>query len=306
MRTGEEWDAVDATLERLTAFGLLNSQHELDSYYGVIDRHHHIFEEIAQRKSTPYAILADALLHDETNRFVERTHPDAARMMQDSAAETYALQARMVVHEIRNALLPAQIAFDAIASTIPSTEDSLQKKRVRVDAGLQRALDFVDGMLRVANLGAEQPSNFDVSVALRDASAAMSRELNGGFQQRIDVVAAIISGPRDRFVLVVTNLLRNAAQCMAGMQNARVSISTQFDAEQVLIHVDDNGPGVPIAQRMAIFEPGVTLRSGGSGQGLSLVRQVIEGEMRGNVTCTDGPLGGARFTLRISLQSRST
>jgi nitrogen-specific signal transduction histidine kinase len=49
--------------------------------------------------------------------------------------------------------------------------------------------------------------------------------------------------------------------------------------------------------RDAIFKPGVTLRPGGSGQGLALVWQVIVGEMLGSAVCDDSPLGGARFEI---------
>ncbi len=309
----EPYEFAPATLNRLEAFGLVQ-RHELHDIhlpglrYAVLPRHRPLFEEIAQRKSTPYAILADALLGDETTGLVERAHPNAARMMQESAAENYVRQARMVVHEIRNALLPAQVAFSSIAANLPADDQSeaLQKRRARVEGGIQRALEFVDGMLLVANFGIEQPSTFDIEGALREACAGLSRELNGGFQQHIDMPEVSISGPRARFILAVTNLLRNAAQSIAGIPNGRVSITTEIDATDALVHVDDNGPGIPEANRSVIFEPGVTLRSGGSGQGLALVRQVVEGEMRGTVSCTNGPLDGARFTVRVPLQSRST
>ncbi len=299
-----------ATIRRLAAFGFVDYEDGNDDVgyewgYSVIARHLPLLEEIAQRKSTPYAILADALLRDETTNLVERAHPQAARVPQESAAATYALQARMVVHEIRNALLPAQVAFASMATQLSSDDEALQKRRTRVEGGIQRALEFVDNMLRVANLGVEQPSTFDIAGALRDACVSLSRELNGGFQQYIDITDASVRGPRGRFVLAVTNLLRNAAQSIAGLAGGRVSLTTERDTVNVLIHVDDNGPGVPETNRRLIFEPGVTLRPGGSGQGLALVQQVVEGEMFGRVTCSNAPLGGARFTIQIPLQSRA-
>lgn len=280
-----------STLHRLECFGLVDIEYELkgsNEYnwrYAIITRHLPLLEEIAQRKSTPYAILADALLRDETTN--------------------YALQARMVVHEIRNALLPAQVAFASMATHLSSKDEALQKRRARVEGGIQRALEFVDNMLRVANLGIEQPSTFDIAGALRDACVSLSRELNGGFQQHIEITEASVRGPRGRFVLAVTNLLRNAAQSIAGLAGGRVSITTERETTNVLIHVDDNGPGVPETNRRFIFEAGVTLRPGGSGHGLALVRQVVEGEMLGRITCTNAPLGGARFTIQIPLQSRT-
>jgi len=317
MEPMEAWRFSHATIHRLASFGLLtyhvaNEDTDPDYLWGyeVIERHRPLLEELGQRRSTPHAILVDALLRDETAALVERVHPDTARMAHESAANVFALQARLVVHEIRNALVPVQVAFDTLCGQLIQGEsaDSVQGRRAaRVRSGIQRALDFVDGMLRVANLGIEPPSEFDIDTALREACAAVARELNGGFQHNIHPTESSVSGPRTRFILAMTNLLRNAAQAISGVQDGRVSIMTEVFDDHVLIHVDDSGPGVPPEQRRDIFVPGFALRPGGSGQGLALVRQVLEGEMGGTVTCTESPLGGARFTLRVPAQrSRST
>jgi len=72
----------------------------------------------------------------------------------------------------------------------------------------------------------------------------------------------------------------------------------------VQVTVDDDGPGVPEAHRGSVFQRGFSLRPGGSGQGLALVREVIEDQMRGAVHCGDSPLGGARFSLRIPVTNK--
>jgi signal transduction histidine kinase len=67
----------------------------------------------------------------------------------------------------------------------------------------------------------------------------------------------------------------------------------------VLVTIEDNGPGVPENMRRAIFDEGISLRPGGAGLGLALVREVIEKEMKGLVACDASPLGGARFVIRM-------
>ncbi|WP_437322078.1 ATP-binding protein [Sorangium sp. So ce385] len=95
--------------------------------------------------------------------------------------------------------------------------------------------------------------------------------------------------------------MRNAAQAVAGREGI-VEISLDLKEDALILRVDDDGPGVPPDQRRAIFDPGVALRAGGSGQGLALVRQVIDGELAGSVACGDSPLGGARFEIVIPLR----
>ena len=96
----------------------------------------------------------------------------------------------------------------------------------------------------------------------------------------------------------ITNLVRNAA-CFA---RSTVSVSVEKTSERFHIHVDDDGPGVPIEQRERIFEPFTRLDpsrsrdSGGSGLGLAIVRGISE-RHGGTVKVSDSPIGGARFTL---------
>lgn len=306
------WRFSWSTIRRLAAMGLVDYDDQdavpggIHFGYTVFDRARPLLEEIAERRATPFAVLADALLRDDVASTVDTIRPDAELTLHASAAGSTALQARMVVHEIRNALIPAQVAISRLnRETAEVDPAAFQRHRERLAAGVQRALEFADEMLRVANLGIEPATVFDAVAALRDALAGVASELNGGLRSTLPDHALAIFGPRSRFVLAVTNLLRNAAQAVSGKQ-ATVEISIEQLDRTLAVRVDDNGPGVPVEQRRSIFEPGVTLRPGGSGQGLALVRQVIVGEMAGTASCSDSPLGGARFELAIPMKGAST
>ncbi|WP_437893524.1 ATP-binding protein [Sorangium sp. So ce124] len=307
------WPFSLATVRRLGAMKLLQYQRQdpeqglMGWSYTVFDRARPLLEDIAEQRATPFAVLADALLRDEVALALDSVRPDPERALRESAAAATALQARMVVHEIRNALVPAQIALSRLVRELGHAMDiePLQRHRGRVDAGIHRALAFADEMLRVANLGEEPAAPFDVSAALRDAIAGLAGELNGGLRCAPIEGAPAVVGPRGRFVLAITNVLRNSAQAVAGREGI-VEVSLDVKDDEILLRVDDNGPGVPPDQRRAIFEPGVALRAGGSGQGLALVRQVIEGEMVGSVVCGESPLGGARFEIVIPLRRGRT
>ncbi len=96
----------------------------------------------------------------------------------------------------------------------------------------------------------------------------------------------------------VTNLLRNAMR----YARQRITVSLRTNADSVAIVVDDDGPGIPAADREKIFEPFVRLdqsrsrESGGYGLGLAIVSQIARWH-GGKVTATTSPDGGARFTL---------
>jgi nitrogen fixation/metabolism regulation signal transduction histidine kinase len=64
--------------------------------------------------------------------------------------------------------------------------------------------------------------------------------------------------------------------------------------------VDDNGPGVPEAERQRVFDPYVTFRPGGTGLGLAIVRKIVI-DHGGDVSAgaAPAPLGGARFVVEL-------
>ncbi len=83
----------------------------------------------------------------------------------------------------------------------------------------------------------------------------------------------------------------------------RVEARTRFDADakRVFVIVDDVGPGVPPANRDAIFRPFASKnKSGGTGLGLPVTQKIVR-EHQGRIVVDDSPLGGARFIVELPL-----
>lgn len=74
----------------------------------------------------------------------------------------------------------------------------------------------------------------------------------------------------------------------------------EASGHELLVIVDDSGPGVPEGRREGLFHGARPTRDGG-GHGLGLVREVVEEEYGGSVHHEASPLGGARFVLRMPL-----
>ncbi|HEX6263089.1 MAG TPA: ATP-binding protein [Actinomycetota bacterium] len=99
---------------------------------------------------------------------------------------------------------------------------------------------------------------------------------------------------------LVRNLLDNAVRHARG----HVALALFEDGDQVVLRVDDDGPGIAQESRERVFERFVRLEdardrdSGGSGLGLSIVAEVARAH-GGSVELVDSPLGGARFEVRL-------
>jgi two-component system OmpR family sensor kinase len=113
----------------------------------------------------------------------------------------------------------------------------------------------------------------------------------------------ILNGDRDRIAQAIRNLLRNAVEHT--QPGGEVEIGAhEFPGARIQIRVDDDGPGIPPAQRERVFDrfhradPSRTRAAGGTGLGLAIVRAIVDAH-GGNVRASESPLGGARIVIEL-------
>jgi signal transduction histidine kinase len=295
------------TLGRLHAMGVLENLSEQPGQawsYVVRSASVPILKEIADNVETPLRVLAATLLADDRNTALKGAHPTLVRLFSEEAASVGIRQARLVAHEVRNSLVPVQVALEGLFRALEGDpSDGIDRYRGRIEDGVNRVFKFVDETLRALTVAAEPAESFDVASALGDALESFTTA-EVELSRTIPASGALppIVGARGRFVLAIVNVVRNAVQAVPD-RKPQVAIAATLapDARSIVITVDDDGPGVPAAHRKAIFGRGFSLRPGGTGMGLALTREVVEQELGGKVACTDNPLGGARFEITVPI-----
>ncbi|MCY1541098.1 Sensor protein FixL [compost metagenome] len=98
---------------------------------------------------------------------------------------------------------------------------------------------------------------------------------------------------------VLTNLMRNAVEAMKNSPRKELLVTIQrLGPAEVMIAVEDSGPGIPEEIAADLFKPFTTTKAGGMGIGLSISKRIVEAH-GGDLTVSTGGLGGAcfRFTL---------
>jgi len=105
-----------------------------------------------------------------------------------------------------------------------------------------------------------------------------------------------IPGQREVLVSVLSNLASNALN--AGGEGVLLRWSLQVCRSQLLLVLEDNGPGIPESLHEQIFEPFFTTRANGTGLGLAVVRAVIAAH-HGTIEVDASFTGGARFVVRL-------
>ncbi|MFN7756810.1 MAG: ATP-binding protein [Betaproteobacteria bacterium] len=218
-----------------------------------------------------------------------------------------------VSHELRTPLARLRFGIDALVDeddraarerAVAACERDVEELDALIDASLTLArLDM--GALRAA----PQPG---------DLAALLAQEA-AGFAPLLDRKSLAtdlrLPGPLPFDARLLPYAVRNGLRNAARHARARIELrawtepATGAVPAQVCIAVDDDGPGVPAAQREAVFAPFKRLdakaeRAGrGYGLGLAIVRRVVESH-GGRALMEDSPLGGARLRLSWPVQAR--
>jgi len=213
-----------------------------------------------------------------------------------------------VSHELRTPLAQIRLYLDTLRLGRAATDEQRDWTLGHIERETTRLSYLVEKVLRFATLsyddatpvepidtGAEVArvvAEFEPLAASRRASIAVETSPTPPLLVRPEAVRHI-----------VINLLDNAVKYGPADQTVHVSVARQNGS--VEIAVSDEGPGVPLDERERIWRPfmrgGAARNHGGSGIGLTIVRQVAEGR-GGAVRVESTPGGGARFVVSLPIE----
>jgi signal transduction histidine kinase len=244
---------------------------------------------------------------------VPQTNDEIARLaatmneMLDRLQAGQATQRRFVAdasHELRSPLATVAAGLDVVAPSAQGQAWENLHQLMRGEAERMRRL--VENLLLLAKVDDAalpmQRAEVDLD-DLVDAEVLRLRESNG---RRLKVTADVhpvrVHGDPLRLSQLIRNLVENAA--LAAHTSVRLS-TTEQDGRAVLT-IEDDGDGIPEADRRRVFERFVRLdasrdrSSGGSGLGLSIVQEIIKAH-DGTVTLDTASTGGTTATVTLPL-----
>jgi signal transduction histidine kinase len=126
-----------------------------------------------------------------------------------------------------------------------------------------------------------------------------------GIKIRLEDEVAEIEVDSARLLRALQNLVSNAVEALGSQEDGVVTIGTWVRDAVFYLSVSDNGPGIPNSVQGHIFEPFVTAgKTGGTGLGMAIVRNVIAGH-RGVISFETAPGKGTRFLAKIPQDAAS-
>ncbi|WP_222435789.1 ATP-binding protein [Rubripirellula tenax] len=171
-----------------------------------------------------------------------------------------------------------------------------------------RAAGVLKSIRSMVQLDSISFSNVRIGPLIDETCRLMCDEI-GDHQADIDVshVNRSIEFQADRIQVeqLLTNLIRNALQAMAGTSQKCIKLSATSDATNVTISVQDTGGGIAKNESEKIFDAFFTNRSTGLGLGLKICRSIVELH-GGHIQASNAPSGGAVFTVTLPTKQSVT
>jgi two-component system osmolarity sensor histidine kinase EnvZ len=203
-----------------------------------------------------------------------------------------------VSHDLRTPITRMRLGL-AMLSPRLSEEDREEAEALSGDlAEMERMIEAYLAFAR--GEGSEQAQEANLAELLEEVAAKARRN---GTAVTVEAEAALVLPLRpDAMRRCVTNLVDNARRHAAHVWLGAARFVRPSGGGAVQITVDDDGPGIPPAEREAAFRPFVRLGqasgAGGTGLGLTIARDIVRAH-GGEIALEESPRGGLRA--RISL-----
>lgn len=265
-----------------------------------------VSSQLRQVENAAMAIATGQLNARVDERRVGSAQP-LARAFNHMASRTEALVKtqrellQAVSHELRTPLARIRFAIELIETA--KGEQELKHRLDSLDVAAGELDELVGELLRYVRLettehvqNKEQIVVHDVLEMLVPKYAALFPTIafTTSFEQSSDDV--LVYADRLGFQRVLGNLLSNAGK----FARSKVHVTVRTEAKSTVITVDDDGVGIPEADRERVFEPFVRLDNNlsqndcGVGLGLALVQRIVN-QHDGSVRIINGSLGGCRL-----------
>ena len=228
----------------------------------------------------------------------------------------------VIAHEVRNPLMIIKAALhalrqpDAGAGTVREAAADIDGEVVRLNRLVNEVLDFA------------RPIRFELSavsvntLCRESAAAALASGPGAAIACELDAALATLTLTTDpeRLRIALVNLLVNARHAVTGngvragatgtgvhaglvlveppADPPAVNLITRAAPDRVRITVADHGAGIGAADLAQIFDPYFTTKRGGTGLGLPIAKNIVEG-LGGTIAVASAPGAGTRFEIEL-------
>jgi two-component system sensor histidine kinase KdpD len=208
-----------------------------------------------------------------------------------------------VSHDLRTPLATIKVASSTLLNpSAPLSDSDRNELHGLIDSETDRLTRLVTNLLDMTRFDAGVLEVRRASRSVRslvDEAVAALRSALGERAVRMSIADRLPDVDVDQLLIgqVLANLLDNANRYSP--PDSQITVTGEIRSDRIAISVSDQGPGVPLREREAVFDRFVRFDTGGrSGLGLTIAKTFVEAHGE-RIWVEDGPGGGARFVFTL-------
>ena len=227
---------------------------------------------------------------------------ESANMLKRSERETAWREiAQQVAHEIRNPLTPMKLNIQYLQKTHSESAEDFDSKWKILSASL---IDQIETLNEVATTFSDLAGNvsatkekIDIIQLILSAIDLYSNDEKLNISMNTALQKAFVLARQSELLRVFNNLIKNAVQSVLP-KGGKIYISISGAGKYFEVRITDNGRGIPKEFYNKIFQPYFTTKTGGTGIGLAIVKNIIN-EMGGEIRFESELQEGTTFIVRL-------
>ena len=204
----------------------------------------------------------------------------------------------VIAHEVRNPLMIIKAALHTLRQSNVSGV-AVREAAADIDGEVVRLNRIVNEVLDFARPIRFQLAPTDINALCRESAMAAQVSPGARVDVQLDQAVPVIRTDAERVRIALVNLIVNARHAMDS-DTASVSVSTRVAGNTVAIAIADRGAGIARTDLPRIFDPYFTTKRGGTGLGLPIAKNIVEG-LGGAITVSSTPGQGTEIRIELPL-----
>jgi signal transduction histidine kinase len=193
----------------------------------------------------------------------------------------------------------------------PANHEEVQAALHRIVEDAHRTGQIFDNLRMLFGRAGRSQAPIDVNDVVREALRNLRSDLNDheiAAEAKLASELPLVMGHKGQLQEVISNLVSNAIEAMQIVKDGRrvLQVCTERQGDQVVVAVEDSGPGIDPRKLDSIFDPFVTTKSNGMGLGLAICRMIVD-HHGGQLSALPARSRGAAFHMTLPIDaSRKT
>jgi len=181
--------------------------------------------------------------------------------------------ASRLAHDLRNPLSVIKNATEILNLRLnPNMDEKVDHQLAMVGRAISRMSHQIEDVLDFVNVADLKVESSSIITIIE--SAALGTVIPKQIKVNLPKNSVTVICDPYRLEVVLSNLIKNASQAIEG--NGEISIRIIDKKDDILIEIEDTGPGIPESELPKIFEPLFTTKQSGTGLGLASCKSIVE------------------------------